>query len=87
MATNKHHKEEIEIAQFLPANSKEEADKLHRALALAESTHGKMSAETGLCLMALEDFMERIGRAEDASSFSSRYKEILCEYARKYKLI
>ncbi|MBX9687892.1 MAG: hypothetical protein K2X27_14395 [Candidatus Obscuribacterales bacterium] len=59
---------------------------LRKALRSAEECHGKESAEAGLCLLELADFLERIGMFSEAESLSQRYQNILCKYARELGL-
>ena len=55
---------------------------LRQALRSAELFCGVESAEAGLCLMELSDFLERAGRQEEADELSARYCAILTNYAK-----
>lgn len=61
-------------------------DCLRRALRAAETTWGLDSAEAGLCLLELADFLERSGRLDESETVCSQYRAILCKYARQLGL-
>jgi hypothetical protein len=54
-----------------------------QALSDAEDRFGDDSAEAGLCLIELCDFLERQGKNSEAELLSRRYLSILRNYAFK----
>lgn len=62
-------------------------DCLRRALRCAETTWGQESAEAGLCLIELADFLERKGRLAESETASAKYRNILCRYAGQLGIV
>jgi hypothetical protein len=59
---------------------------IRNALVIAENTYGSESAEAGLCLMDLADFLEDEGDIEEAEIVTVRYREILSQLSVKLGL-
>lgn len=80
-------KSEDELGYRTPKDAAVQVELIHEALRSAEIEFGPDSAEAGLCLIDLADWLEQSGRIEEAKAMTKRYRTIIYKLACSVGLI